>query len=153
MSVNAEFSGGHPELGPKDEIRLQNLVNSAGFPINDAYKAITGIDLDSDQSRAPISRQTSLLDSHSINASRRGGRSYPEPSDSALDPYWNRQFEPLSDGELAAQRETNRQGRRLADQVLSGAEAERTRRDAERWGVPFEALLRARNARRGSRNV
>ncbi|GEM_PF-5707196 len=33
--------------------------------------------------------------------SRRGGRSYPEPSDSELDPHWNAPFEPL-DPEQAA---------------------------------------------------
>lgn len=38
--------------------------------------------------------------------SRRGGRSFPEPSDSELDPHWNTGYTPLSD----TQAEVNRKG-------------------------------------------
>lgn len=38
--------------------------------------------------------------------SRRGGRSFPEPSDSELDPHWNTGYTPLSDEQV----EINRKG-------------------------------------------
>lgn len=65
----------------RDEIRWNNLVDGAGFSPAEADLIISGYDPD----RIPYPKPHRPRPRHS----HRGGRSYPEASDSELDPNWN----------------------------------------------------------------
>lgn len=76
-------------------------------------------------------------------ASRRGGRSFNEPSDSELDENWNPAYVPLSPEEI----EANRRGAVLVRRALAEKKFLREVDAARESGIPLMALQRARQER------
>lgn len=77
----------------REEAHRRTLEDNAGFTVHRADVALTG--QDEDRALYPRPRQRV----HRV--SYRGGRSFPQASESELDPDWNAPSEPLTDVEIA----------------------------------------------------
>jgi hypothetical protein len=82
-----------PELSAKEEARLDYLMDAQNRTADEARKYIlaerrmlVGAGAVAETS---AKKPTSTERPKQKHPSRRGGRSFPEPSDSELDPYWN----------------------------------------------------------------
>lgn len=80
------------EFTPEQEQKLDRLVDARGYSYDDARRELG---LGDEGSRRSTRKAGSAAVERTVKKprhSRRGGRSYPEPSDSELDPHWNVSF-------------------------------------------------------------
>lgn len=79
----------HFELSPSEDARFDHMVDVENKSADDAWRIIEMERYSSIGKKIVDTVEHSEPKSTPSYTSRRGGRAYPEPSDSELDPYWN----------------------------------------------------------------
>jgi len=125
-----------------DDPRVETLVDQGIINAHMAHAAVQG----SWPGNSPTPIAHARAATPMRHASHRGGRSYPEPSDSELDPNFHTQHLP---GLTPEQQETNARGAAVAHQI---ADLLVFKRDAIESGSSYAAArLRARQERSNPR--
>lgn len=104
------------ELSEREELQIDRLMDNAGFTAERAHQKIGDAAI-SFMGNAAVSQAIYYDRAKRHHPSRRGGRSFPEPSDSTLDPDWPTTAEELDE----EQQETNRRGIALGNAVVEFA--------------------------------
>ena len=112
------------ELSPQQEKSIEDAVDKRGFSYDDARRA-EGLEQPRDELQRVNTAAPRGRASRPAYGRHRGGRSFNEPSDSELDPYWSAEPALLSPEQM----EVNRRGIALARQALAETQQEKDESD------------------------